>query len=85
MLVILAMKINKTQLIEIVCKALENDSVTFDSSIYDLDDWDSLSQLSILTELDDALNGKVADIDGIANAQSVSEIYDLLKENSLIE
>jgi len=79
------MKINKIQLIELVCKALENDKVTFDSSIYDIEDWDSLSQLSILTELDDALDGKVADIDGIANAQSISEIYDLLKENSLIE
>tara|TARA_B100000035_G_C20633230_1_gene393288 strand:- start:115 stop:354 length:240 start_codon:yes stop_codon:yes gene_type:complete len=79
------MKINKNQLIEIVCKALENDEVTFDSSIYDIDEWDSLSQLSILTELDDALDGKVADIDGIANTQSVSEIYDLLKKNSLIK
>ena len=79
------MKINKNQLIEIVCKALGNDEVTFDSSIYDIDEWDSLSQLSILTELDDALDGKVADIDGIANTQSVSEIYDLLKKNSLIK
>ena len=74
------MKINKNQLIEIVCKALENDEVTFDSSIYDIDEWDSLSQLSILTELDDALDGKVADIDGIANTQSVSKYMIYLKK-----
>ena len=79
------MKINKIQLLGIINKALESDDTSMESSMYDSDEWDSLSQLSILTELDDALNGKVSDIDGIAKAESVPEIYRLLKENGLIE
>ena len=82
---IFSMKINKIQLLEIISKALENDAISMETSMYDSDEWDSLSQLSILTELDDALDGKVSDIDGIAKAESVPEIYRLLKENGLIE
>ena len=79
------MKINKKQLVELVSKALENKDVTIESSMKNTEDWDSLSQLSILTELDNVLDGKVTDIKGIANAESVSDIFTILKENSLIE
>ena len=56
-----------------------------ESSIHNTDEWDSLSQLSILTDLDNVFEGKVSEIDGIADAESISEIFDLLKNNSLIE
>ena len=79
------MKVSKNELLEIIGKALEKDDVTMESSIHNTDEWDSLSQLSILTDLDNVFEGKVSEIDGIADAESISEIFDLLKNNSLIE
>tara|TARA_B100000900_G_C20355537_1_gene624090 strand:- start:379 stop:618 length:240 start_codon:yes stop_codon:yes gene_type:complete len=79
------MKVSKNQLLEIIGKALEKEDVTMESSIHNTDEWDSLSQLSILTDLDNVFEGKVSEIDGIADAESISEIFDLLKNNSLIE
>ncbi len=79
------MKVSKDELLEIIGKALEKDDVTMESSIHNTDEWDSLSQLSILTDLDNVFEGKVSEIDGIADAESISEIFDLLKNNSLIE
>ena len=79
------MKLNKNQLLQIVGKAIENESIDMNSSIQNTDEWDSLSQLSILTDLDDALDGKVSDIEGIAKVESIKEIFDLLKNHSLIE
>ncbi len=79
------MKVSKDELLEIIGKALEKEDVTMESSIHNTDEWDSLSQLSILTDLDNVFEGKVSEIDGIADAESISEIFDLLKNNSLIE
>tara|TARA_Y100000768_G_scaffold131812_1_gene98036 strand:+ start:179 stop:418 length:240 start_codon:yes stop_codon:yes gene_type:complete len=79
------MKLNKNQLLQIVGKAIENETIDMNSSIQNTDEWDSLSQLSILTDLDDALDGKVSDIEGIAKVESIKEIFDLLKNHSLIE
>ena len=79
------MKLNKNQLLQIVGKAIENETIDMNSSIQNTDEWDSLSQLSILTDLDDALEGKVSDIEGIAKVESIKEIFDLLKNHSLIE
>lgn len=79
------MKLTKNQMLDIISNSLEVENISMDSTILNTDEWDSLSQLAILTDLDNALDGKVADIEGIANAESVNEIFNLLNENSLIE
>ena len=43
----------------VISVALDSDSITLESNINNTEGWDSLTQLSILTELDDALDGKV--------------------------
>lgn len=79
------MKISKDNLLRLIATSLEVESVSQNSNILNTDEWDSLSQLAILTDLDNALHGKVSDIEGIANAESVIEIINLLNKNSLIE
>ena len=79
------MKLTKNQMLDIISNSLEVENISMDSTILNTDEWDSLSQLAILTDLDNALDGKVTDIEGIANAESVNEIFNLLNENSLIE
>lgn len=79
------MKLTKNQMLNIISNSLEVENISMDSTILNTDEWDSLSQLAILTDLDNALDGKVTDIEGIANAESVNEIFNLLNENSLIE
>lgn len=79
------MKLNQQKLISIISIALDSDSITLESTINNTEGWDSLTQLSILTELDDALDGKVTDIKGIADVESVEQIINLLRENALFE
>ena len=79
------MKLNQHKLISIISIALDSDSITLESTINNTEGWDSLTQLSILTELDDALDGKVTDIKGIADVESVEQIINLLRENALFE
>ena len=79
------MKISKDNLLRLIATSLEVESVSQNSNILNTDEWDSLSQLAILTDLDNALHVKVSDIEGIANAESVIEIINLLNKNSLIE
>ena len=46
--------------------------------------WDSLVHLSILSSLDDMFDGKVSEIEEIAEAKTVREIIQLLVKNGLV-
>jgi acyl carrier protein len=63
---------------------IEPRSLTLSSSSTDIVEWDSLGQLSILTELDKLFDGKVAEINEMAEADSVESIIYLLKNKGLI-
>jgi len=63
---------------------IEPRSLTLSSSSKNIDEWDSLGQLSILTELDKLFDGKVAEINEMAEADSVESIIYLLKNKGLI-
>ncbi len=63
---------------------LKEDTLTLDASLGDFDEWDSMGQLSILTNLDEFFDGKVGGIKEMANADSVEKILKTLKDNSLI-
>ena len=77
---------NNEDIIKIISRALEvsEDSVTMESSADDIENWDSLGHLSILVDLDKAFNGKLANIEEMATADSVSKIVKILEENSLL-
>ena len=79
--------IDQNKIIEIVESALALGKGTIDinSSSDNIEKWDSLGQLSILSSMDELFDGKIADIPNIASANSVKLIVSLLKENNLLK
>jgi acyl carrier protein len=77
--------LNKESLIKIISSALGDIPIDEKSGSENLEDWDSLGHLSILSALDNELNGKAANIDQLASADSFSKIYAILKDNNLAE
>ena len=73
-------------LIEVIAKSIfvDGSSLSMDSSAETVEEWDSLGHISILSALDEATDGKSADIVELTQATSVREINDLLKENELL-
>ena len=49
----------------------------------DFEDWDSLGHLKILSEIDKITKGKASLIGNLAQQNSVSNIYKVLKKNKL--
>ena len=75
--------INEKEVIDVISSALnmEKSLINIDSSSENLEEWDSLSHLSILVALDQWLAGKASKMTGLATATSVKEIIDVLNEN----
>jgi acyl carrier protein len=59
------------------------EKITLDSGMDNLEQWDSLSHLSILSELDRLSKGKASKIRGLSNSVTVKQILKLLKSNKL--
>lgn len=58
-------------------------TVNLKSSDKNIEEWDSLGHLSIISALDKATKGKTSKIPSLANASSVSEILEILKKNKI--
>lgn len=78
------MKISKKEILIIIRKILKNKNVNINSGSKNIDNWDSLAQLDILTSLDKKLDGKIFTIKQMATADSVNKIYLLLKKNNFL-
>jgi len=76
--------ISRKQALALIANALGVPQVSEDSSMENQSNWDSLIHLSILIALDEATQGKAAEISKLAQASSVREILDLLARNSLL-
>lgn len=59
--------------------------VTMASRIGFVEGWDSMGHLGILALLDAKLDGKAADIEELAMADSVQSIVDMLKSRGLMK
>ena len=78
---------NNKELFECIAKALKINfnKININSSSDNIEDWDSLGQLNILTALDKKLKGKVFGIKKLATAQSTKAIIKILKEKKLLK
>ena len=78
---------NKINLEKLIEEALEIDSglVNENSSMNDIEEWDSLGHLSILLKLDEELGGEAGGIKELAEAKSVNEIFEILKSKGFTE
>ena len=79
-------KITQTEIITAIEKALEVQpgSVNETTHARDIAAWDSLGHLNVLVALDRLLEGKVANIQEMAEIDSVGKILSVLSQRSLI-
>jgi len=77
------MKISQKEIIEVIKKVTKK-KIDINSSSKNINDWDSLAQLNILTVLDNKLKGKIFTIKKMATADSVKKIVLLLKKNNFL-
>ena len=79
-------KILKTDVIAAIESALELDFGTLTplTSAEDVENWDSMGQLNILLALDQLFDGEVANIPDMAEAESITQIIDILLQHKLL-
>jgi acyl carrier protein len=79
--------ITKKEIFKIVAKSLQIDEkkITEKSSMNNLDEWDSMSHLGILIELDKKLLKKAQKIQELAGAYSIKKIIEILNKNNLLK
>jgi acyl carrier protein len=77
--------INEKKLKNIIAKILviKSEKITLNSGMNNIEQWDSLAHLSILSEIDKLTKGKASKIKGLSNSTTVKEILKLLKSKRL--
>lgn len=79
-------KISQPEVIAVIEKALEMKPGLFgeNTRAEEVEMWDSVGQLSILVALDKLFDGKIANINEMAEADSIPKILNILKQHSLL-
>ncbi len=74
-------------ILEIIENGLKVDkgTLTMESTMDSVQEWDSLGHIGMLVALDEAFEGKVASIDEMGTANSTQRIIEILKENAIID
>ncbi len=77
------MTVDIEQLIKGIAEALEVESSTLsvDSRSSDIEEWDSLGHISVMSYLDQTYNEITERVPDFASATSVQDIFDLLIQN----
>ena len=76
---------NDKDLFKIIKTCLKTKStIDFKSSTRNIEEWDSLGQLAILTTIDKKLKNKTSKLTKLATAETVKDIYLILKKAKLI-
>jgi len=80
------MKITLIELLKIIAKSLnvKVSKINIKTKDVDLEEWDSLGQLSIISSLDKKFKGKVK-FDTIASATNINTIANFLKKKNFLK
>jgi acyl carrier protein len=77
---------NKEKVFNLIKKSLKTKSkISINSSSKNIEEWDSLGFLSILTALDKETKGRTSKIKSLADADSVLKILDILKKEKILK
>jgi len=76
-------RIEQDAVIRMISDSLEQE-VTLDTTMEDVEDWDSLGHLKIMSDLDAEFDNRLAEIRELATADSVRKILDILRTHSFI-
>lgn len=81
------MLLSENVILTVVSKVLKvsKKKININSGSENLKSWDSLAQLSILSELDEITKGKIFEIKEISTAYSVKKIIKVLKKKKLFK
>lgn len=79
-------KITQSTVIAVIEKALEikPSQLGENARAEEFDNWDSVGQLSILVALDRLFDGKIANINEMAESDSIPKILAILRQHNLI-
>ncbi len=79
--------LNEKSLKELIaeCLEIEQNLISIESSNENIEEWDSLGHLSILSSLDEITGGKASEIEDLASALSFSELVNSLESAGLFE
>lgn len=79
--------IDNKELKKIIAEALDVDVnlITNEAEEGQIEEWDSLGQLSILTSLDSKINGDISNITELGKANSVKLIQEILTKKGLMK
>ena len=81
------MTFSEKEILNFIGEALEigKKKISINSSAKNIENWDSLGQLNILTKLDKKLSGKAFLIKKLVKANSAKQIIYILKSHKLIK
>jgi acyl carrier protein len=81
------MTFSEKEILNFIGEALEigKKKISINSSAKNIENWDSLGQLNILTKLDKKLSGKAFLIKKLVKANSAKQIINILKSHKLIK
>jgi len=76
----------ENELIKLIKKSLKTkQKIDINSKSNNIEEWDSIGHLILLSNLDKKLKGATSNIADIATADSVKKIINILKKNKLIK
>tara|TARA_Y200000002_G_C22619677_1_gene637594 strand:- start:654 stop:896 length:243 start_codon:yes stop_codon:yes gene_type:complete len=79
--------LNKDKFLSLISKALKvpKSKIKMSLKVGEIEEWDSLGHLEILTKIDKETKGKAGKIKNLSSSQSLNQIYENLKKNKLIK
>jgi len=79
--------LDKNKFLKLISEALKvpKKKITLSLKVGDIEEWDSLGHLEILTKIDKETKGKAGKIKNLSSSQSLKEIFEILKKNKLIK
>jgi acyl carrier protein len=76
----------ENELIQLIKKSLKTkQKIDINSKSNNIEEWDSIGHLILLSNLDKKLKGATSNIADVATADSVKKIINILKKNKLIK
>lgn len=80
-------QISKQEIINLISKIckVNKSKININSSVKNIDEWDSINHLNLMVEIDSRLKGKAKDLPDLATANSVKKIYSILNKNKLLK
>ena len=76
---------DQKKFLQIVSKSVgvKLDKISLNLKFNEIDEWDSIGHLTILSSIDKATKGKSAEIKGLGTQKSLKKIWEMLKKKRL--